>query len=122
VDPTNRQPDRDLVLSAGEGREEAFDALRDRYYLSVLGFLTALVGDAAAADAADVTFATAHEALQSLEHPDRFKSWLFAHAHRTGLEVRTSRERRGSIRRMLRHRTRGSAATVATSSYTRSTT
>jgi DNA-directed RNA polymerase specialized sigma24 family protein len=86
MEPSTQLPDRDLVLAVAAGQEEAFDALRDRYYPSVLSFLTALVGDGAAAQAADVTFTLAHEELRASQ-PERFKSWIFAEAHRTGLAV-----------------------------------
>lgn len=104
-----RQPDRDLVLAVARGQDEAFDALRERYYGSVLGFLTALVGDDAAAEAAEATFTTALAELRTSQ-PERFKSWLFAEAHRTGLALRNGRT---ANPRLFRRRRRSHQRPVA---------
>lgn len=90
MEQSTQLPDTELMLAVSQGHDEAFDALRERYYGSVVGFLTALVGDDAASEATEATFAAAHESLRSFQ-PERFKSWLFAEAHRTGLALNDSR-------------------------------
>ena len=87
------ESDGDLVLLALEGRQDAFSALYERYFPSVYDFLTRLLRSRdEAADVAQDTFIKALEQLHSLKAPEQFKSWLFAIAHRTGLNrVRTSK-------------------------------
>jgi RNA polymerase sigma factor (sigma-70 family) len=78
--------DADLVLLAVDGDEAAFSALYERYFPSVHDFLTRLLRSREeAADVAQDTFIKAFEQLSTLEKPDRFKSWLFTIAHRSGL-------------------------------------
>lgn len=85
--------DGDLVLLALEGRQDAFSALYERYFQSIFDFLTRLLRNREeAADVAQDTFIKALEQLGNLKNPDRFKSWLFTIAHRTGLNrIRSSK-------------------------------
>ncbi len=78
--------DGELVSLARTGSEEAFAALYERYFTNVYDFLTRLLRDRQeAADVAQDTFIKAFEQLGHLENPERFKSWLFTIAHRSGL-------------------------------------
>ncbi len=87
------EADGDLVLLALEGRQDAFSALYERYFPSVFDFLTRLLRNREeAADVAQDTFIKGLEQLPTLKNPDRFKSWIFTIAHRTGLNrIRASK-------------------------------
>ncbi len=82
-----RQSDGDLVQAHLAGDPDAYSVLYERYFPGVHDFLSRLLRDRN--DGADVTqdtFVKAIEQLPTLEDPDKFKSWLFAIAHRTALE------------------------------------
>ncbi len=91
-----RQSDGDLVLAHLAGDPDAYSVLYERYFPGVHDFLTRLLRDRD--DGADVTqdtFVKAIEQLPTLEDPDKFKSWLFAIAHRTALNrIRKSKRAR----------------------------
>ena len=91
-----RQSDGDLVLAHLAGDPDAYSVLYERYFPGVHDFLSRLLRDRN--DGADVTqdtFVKAIEQLPTLEDPDKFKSWLFAIAHRTALNrIRKSKRAR----------------------------
>ena len=91
-----RQSDGDLVLAHLAGDPDAYSVLYERYFPGVHDFLSRLLRDRN--DGADVTqdtFVKAIEQLPTLEDPEKFKSWLFAIAHRTALNrIRKSKRAR----------------------------
>ena len=93
--------DGDLVLLALEGRQDAFSALYERYFPSVFDFLTRMLRNREeAADVAQDAFIKALEQLGNLKNPERFKSWLFTIAHRTGLNRIRSSKRTKAVGRV----------------------
>ncbi|HSF87734.1 MAG TPA: sigma-70 family RNA polymerase sigma factor, partial [Acidimicrobiia bacterium] len=92
------ESDGDLVRLALEGRQDAFSALYERYFPSVFDFVTRLLRNREeAADVAQDAFIKAMEQLPTLKNPDRFKSWIFTIAHRTGLNRIRSSKRTATV-------------------------
>jgi RNA polymerase sigma factor (sigma-70 family) len=91
-----RQSDGDLVLAHLAGDPDAYSVLYERYFPGVHDFLTRLMRDRnEGADLTQDTFVKAIEQLPNLEDPAKFKSWLFAIAHRTALNrIRQSKRSR----------------------------
>jgi RNA polymerase sigma factor (sigma-70 family) len=91
-----RQSDGDLVLAHLAGDPDAYSVLYERYFPGVHDFLTRLMRDRnEGADLTQDTFVKAIEQLPNLEDPVKFKSWLFAIAHRTALNrIRQSKRSR----------------------------
>ncbi len=82
----NSFTDRELVLAAQEGSNDAFAGLYDRYFDALYDFAARMLRSRQ--EAADVThdaFLRALESLDQLRDPDRFKSWLFTITYRLAL-------------------------------------
>src|SRR5438477_13181150 len=76
------EQDRELTRRAAGGDGLAFEALTDRYYRPVGGFLLRRVGLAdVVEDLAQETFLEAFRSLRQGRIPERFSTWLFGIAH-----------------------------------------
>ncbi len=91
-----RQSDGDLVLAHLAGDPNAYSVLYERHFPGVHDFLARLLRDRnEGADLTQDTFLKAIEQLPTLEDPGKFKSWLYAIAHRTALNrIRQSKRAR----------------------------
>ena len=71
------------VAAARAGSPEAWDALFQRYQLSLYAYVFELIrSEQTALDVVQETFISAARHLDSLRDDDRFGSWLFSIAHR----------------------------------------
>ena len=78
--------DAELVVQAQAGRVSAFGELYERHFDGVYDFLARMVRNPEeAADLAQDAFLKAMKSLAGLQHPERFKSWLFSIARNTAL-------------------------------------
>ncbi len=79
------QPDEQLVTGYLAGDDRCFAVLIRRYQEPLLRLTTRITGNAATAeDAVQEVFMAAACSLESLEQPERFRSWLFRIAYRKG--------------------------------------
>ena len=97
--------DAELVVQAQAGTEAAFAELYQRHFDAVYDFLARMVRNTdEAADLAQDAFLKAMKSLAGLQHPERFKSWLFSIARNTALNrlERASHRDRSVSRPMYR--------------------
>ena len=84
--------DQELVASCKQGSQDAFGRLVDKYWASVVGTVSPLLGDPDdVEDAAQEAFIRAYRCLDDLKDPDKLPAWLHAIA-------------RNAARKMLRQR------------------
>jgi RNA polymerase sigma-70 factor (ECF subfamily) len=89
------QPDEQLIEGYLAGDDRCFAELIRRYQEPLLRLTRRITGDAATAeDAVQEVFMAAACSLESLERPERFRSWLFRIAYRKGTLL-MNRTRRG---------------------------
>jgi RNA polymerase sigma factor (sigma-70 family) len=83
------RPDEQLVAGFLAGDDACIAELIRRYEEPLLRLLRRLTGDAdVAEDAAQEAFLAAACGLESLDRPERFRSWLFSIAYRKGALMR----------------------------------
>jgi RNA polymerase sigma-70 factor (ECF subfamily) len=100
VDDVDLARDRDLVLRAQAGDDEAFAQLYHRYHQRLIRFATKRVGDAGdAEEIAQETFARAYRALPTFGGERRFYPWMTVIASRLCIDWlrRTSRLEIGEV-------------------------
>ncbi|MDX1511561.1 MAG: sigma-70 family RNA polymerase sigma factor [Nitriliruptorales bacterium] len=86
--------DADLVMQARAGDRNAFAVLYDRWFDALHDFLTRMTRNRdEAAELVQDSFLVAMQRLESLQQPDRFKSWLFQIAYRRALDRLEKRKR-----------------------------
>jgi RNA polymerase sigma factor (sigma-70 family) len=100
VDDVDLARDRDLVLRAQAGHDDAFAQLYSRYHRRLIRFASKRVGDLGdAEEIAQETFARAYRALPSFGGERRFYPWLTVIASRLCIDWlrRTSRVEVGQV-------------------------
>ncbi len=89
-------PDEVLVVAAILGDLHAFGELVKRYRGAVLGTVRLIVGDAMKEDVAQEAWLLAFKALPSVDHPEKFASWLMVLARNRALRARAQESRHAS--------------------------
>lgn len=89
-----RVPDSELIRRYRDGDLEAFRCLFNRHQAAVLGYLTGMVRDEAAAeDLTQETFLRVVRTLPRYRESDRFASFLFTIAYRIAVDYLRRRRR-----------------------------
>lgn len=93
---TGHIPDEVLVVAAILGDLHAFDELVKRYRGAVLGMVRSIVGESMMEDVAQEAWLLAFKALPSVDHPEKFASWLMVLARNRALRSRAQENRHTS--------------------------
>ncbi len=86
--------DEALVEAAQNGHLESFGILYERYHSAMVALAYSVLGDKDLADdAAQETFATACQQLDSLKHRDKFAGWLASICRNTARNILRSKRK-----------------------------